>query len=337
MTKTPQIRPGPSAPRRVLFVAFPGAQLLDLVGPLEVFDAANRLSERNGRPRPYALEVTSPASPVKSSSGLSICATPIRRATPPHTLMVGGSLELGERPLVPPWLGELGRLARGAERIVSVCTGSFLLGSLGLLDGRRCTTHWLALDALRAQFPAALVETDSLYTHDGPLCTSAGVTSGIDLALYLVERDLGSSIALAIARLLVVFLHRPGGQSQFSASLQMRSGADQRIRKLLAQVVSRPSANHSLDSLAHRAGMSPRNFTRVFQEETGSTPATFVERARLDAAKLDLELTDHSLELIAEHCGFGTGETLRRVFQRLLGIAPAEYRQRFHRRRLKRA
>lgn len=321
-----------AAPRPVVFVALPGTQLLDIVGPMEAFDVANRLLLTRGRPAAYSLSIAAPAARIGSASGAQVYTTPLARVKPPHTLVVGGSLELVDQKVPAPVLQHLGRLAEPAQRVVSICAGAFVLGDLGLLDGRRCTTHWLALDALRRRFPKAKVETDAIYTHDGRICTSAGVTTGIDLALYLIERDLGSTCALAVARLLVVFFHRPGGQSQFSATLHLRSGVDQRIRRLVASIVEQPAADHAVDGLAHRVAMSTRHFSRIFRDETGMTPAAFVERVRVDAARSELELTDHNVSRIAHDCGFGTDETMRRVFQRALGVSPADYRARFHRR-----
>ena len=334
MTKNPQNQPYVKRLRNrsVLFVGLEGVQLLDIVGPMEALDAVNRLMTSQGRPAPYTLGLASPTARVRTAAGLEVCAAPLRSAKCAHTLVVGGSLEMASQAQPRGVLAQIERLAHGAQRVVSVCTGAFVLGALGLLNGRRCTSHWLTLNDLRRRFPKAHVETDAIYTLDHPIYTSAGVTSGLDLALCLIEQDLGSSVALAVARMLVVFLHRPGGQSQFSASMQLRSGTDQRIRKLVAGVVERPGADHSVDVLAGRAAMSPRNFARVFRQQTGLTPAGFVEQVRLDAARSALERTDETTASIAEDCGFGTDETLRRVFHRALGITPGEYRQRFHQR-----
>jgi len=332
-SERPRPTSAPRGSRSLVFVLLPGAQLLDVVGPMEAFDAANRLRLQRGKPAPYTLTVAAPEAELTTATGVRICATPLARVTPPHTLVIGGSMDLIEERPAAPVLARLDRLARAARRVVSVCAGAFVLGHLGLLDNRRCTTHWLALDELRARFPAARVENDALYTHDGRIYTSAGVTTGLDLALYLIERDLGSAVALAVARLLVVFLHRPGGQSQFSAALHLRTGADQRIRRLTARIVEQPGGDHQVDRLARSMAMSPRHFSRTFRDETGMTPAAFVERVRVDAARSELELTDHTVSRIASTCGFGTDETMRRVFQRVLGVSPADYRGRFHQQR----
>lgn len=329
MTMTPRFLP---STRSLLFVAVPGAQLLDIVGPMECFDAANKLRAYEGKPTCYTLDVAAPTSTVASASGLRIRTTPLRRARPPHTLVVGGSLGMVRRGAVSKaTLAEIGRLAKGAERVVSVCAGSFVLGELGLLDHRRCTTHWLALDTLRRRFPHARVEPDAIFTSDGPIHTSAGVTSGIDLALHLIEQDLDAEMALAVARMLVVFLRRPGGQSQFSASVQLRAGVDQRIRKLVTAIVDAPGRDHRVPVLARRVAMSPRHFARIFTEQTGKTPAAFVTGVRLDAARTALELGDDTVASIADDCGFGSEETLRRAFVKHVGVAPSDYRARFAR------
>jgi transcriptional regulator GlxA family with amidase domain len=317
----------------VVLVALPGVQLLDIVGPLEAFDVANQVLAHAGRPPFYSLEVASIQRRVSTSARLEIFATPLEQVRHLDTLVIGGNLAMAERSIPKPALRSIRRLARSTRRVVSVCAGAFILGDLGLLDGRRCTTHWLALDALKARFPQARVEADSIYADDHPIYTSAGVTSGIDLALYLIERDLGPKLALAVARLLVVFLHRPGGQSQFSASLELRPSTDRRLRGLAAAVVAAPQNRWTVDVLAKRAAMSTRNFARVFTQRQGQTPAAFVERVRLDAARMKLEASDESVASVAAQAGFGTEETLRRAFLRSLGITPADYRRRFHQRR----
>lgn len=254
---------------------------------------------------------------------------PIEAAAPAHTIIVGGSLDLVEQPLDAATRERLRPALDAAERVVSICSGAFVLGRLGLLDGRRCTTHWLALDALRAQFPAARVEGDAIYTRDGALHTSAGATAGIDLALWLIEQDRGPRMALAVARSLVVHLRRPGGQSQFSAAMQVAPTSDQRLRGLIHRIVTEPAGDHRVDRLAQRVGMSPRNFARVFRAELGLTPAAFVARVRLEAARNALQSDEATQDAIAARCGYGTVETMRRAFLRALGVTPGAYRARF--------
>lgn len=327
MTKTPPFQPS----HTVLFVALPGVELLDVSGPMAVFDVANRLLKSVGRPAYYQQQVTAPDEHATTAAGLTLVATPFRKARPAKTLIIGGSFEMTGETVAPAHLKHVERLANGSGRKVSICGGAFVLGQLGLLDGRRCTTHWLSLDDLRRRFPRANVETDAIFTDQHPVYTSAGVTSGIDLALHLVEKDLGSKVALQVARLLVVFFNRPGGQSQFSAALLPRTAVDQRLGRLIAQISEQPGARHDVDTLAKRAAMSPRHFARVFTAQVGRSPAAFVEQVRVEAARRQLEVTDHGHARVASDCGFGTEETLRRVFHRVVRVSPAEYRQRFRR------
>ncbi|MBX2802505.1 MAG: helix-turn-helix domain-containing protein [Myxococcales bacterium] len=320
------------------FVALPGVQLVDVVGPLEVFDAANRLLQHRGQEPAYTLRVVGLGSRIRSASGLEICTQPLADAPSFDSLVIAGHLGMARQTTAPSTLEDVRRLTERAERVVSVCAGAFVLADLGLLDGRRCTTHWLALRALRRRAPAAQVEQDTLFTCDPatespgiPVFTSAGALSGVDLALHLLERDLGSEVALEVARLLVVFLRRTGGQSQFGASQSLQPVTDQRLRELVASVVTEPGADHSVGALAKRMAMSPRHFSRVFRKQTGQTPAAFVSRVRVDAARLALEASDHTTARIAHDCGFGTEETLRRAFHRTVGVSPTDYRRRFHR------
>ncbi len=312
----------------VTFLTLPGMQLLDVIGPLEAFDAANRILLHEGRPPAYRLEVAGPDARVRSASGLAIEAAPLPRA-PRHTVVIGGSMGIIHTPLPDEVRAAYGEVLARAARRVSVCAGAFVLGRLGLLDGRPCTTHWLALGALQREFPRARVAEDAIFTEDGDLFTAAGVTCGLDLALALIERDLGAKLALAVARALVVFLRRPGGQSQFSAALFPSSGADQRLRKLVAHIVERPAADLRVSTLAGRVGMSPRHFARTFKEQLGVSPARFVLRSRVEAARRLLERSDRPLPGVARDCGLGSAESLRRAFQRTLGVTPGAYRARF--------
>jgi transcriptional regulator GlxA family with amidase domain len=212
-----------------------------------------------------------------------------------------------------------------------VCTGAFVLAAAGVLDGRRATTHWTWCDRLQEQFPAITVERDPIFVRDGNVTTSAGVTAGIDLALALVEDDLGSEVALQVARTLVVFIQRPGGQSQFSAQLALQSAERGPLRDLLVWIVDNPDADLSVAALAERAGMSSRHLARVFRAELGTTPAQYVETVRVETVRRLLETTDGSLHQLARQTGFGTVETLVRAFQRRIGTTPGEYRRRFTR------
>lgn len=320
------------SPRSILLVAVPQARFLDLVGPMEVFNTANDLLVHRGKAPAYTLELAGFGAHVTTAAGVRVVTTPVARCAPPHTLMIGGKLALGVAdPLTSRQLEALRPLAVGAKRVTSVCAGAFVLGQLGLLAGRRCTTHWMVAHELQRLYPDAIVAEDALYVDEDPVYTAAGMTAGVDLALYLLERDHGPALALAVARLMVVFLHRPGGQSQFSAALTLRANADDRLRSLVARVLEAPAEDHSVEAMAATVGMSARHFARVFQKQLGKPPATFVREARLDAARRALEVSDHGLAQVAADTGFGTEETLRRVFHQSLGTTPAAYRQRFHR------
>lgn len=321
-------------PHRVLMLALPMAQTLDVVGPMEVFAQANWRARAGGRPDPYLLELAAPvAGPVETTSGIALQATRrfSARLPPPDTLIVAGGpgtrSAIHDRKLI----ATLRRMAEQAPRVASVCTGAYPLAATGLLDGRRATTHWHVCDAFARRFRKVNVDADAIFVIDGKFHTSAGVTAGIDLALALVERDLGRREALGIARQLVVFLRRPGGQSQFSAHLQAEpdSDGDARFAALTTWMLAHLDADLSVEALAHRAAMSPRNFARRFTAEMGATPARYVQRLRLDAARR--LLTDGELPIaeVARRCGYGTVETMRLAFQRQLKVAPQEFRNRF--------
>jgi transcriptional regulator GlxA family with amidase domain len=320
--------------RRIAILVYDGIQSLDLTGPLEVFGTANRLLAHAGAAAAYTIEVIAPRGGlVTGMSGLRVaadrrCAEFRGRA---DTLLVaGGDVRAVMRDRV--LLGWLVRASRRVRRLASVCSGAFLLAEAGLLDGRRATTHWGSVALLARRYPQLTVEPDLIFVRDGNVYTSAGVTAGIDLALALVEEDLGHDLALAVARQLVVFLKRPGGQSQFSSALAALAVAPGPLKDLPEWIVANLRGNLSVEALAARAAMSPRHFARVFREETGVTPAKFVESARLDAARRCLEDDALGLEEIAVRCGFGSAERMRRTFQRHLKVVPIDYRKRFHRR-----
>ncbi|HUA28666.1 MAG TPA: GlxA family transcriptional regulator [Streptosporangiaceae bacterium] len=322
------------APRCVLIVVFDGVQSLDVTGPLEVFAGANAcLANRDGRGKAaYEIIIASPGgAPVRTSSGLTfVPGADLRAATTPHTVLVPGGE--GTRPgseacsEVTAWLRRHGPSSR---RITSVCTGAFLLARAGLLNGRRATTHWAYAETLQRQFPGVHVDPDPIYVRDGPVVTSAGVTAGIDLALTLVEEDIGRETALEVARHLVVFLRRPGDQAQFSAQLRAQVARRRPLREVQHWISERPADDLSVESLAARAGLSPRQFARSFAAETGMTPGRYVDRVRLEAARRELEDTGAAVEQVARTCGYGTPEAMRRAFIRAVGVSPAGYRQRF--------
>ncbi len=312
------------AQRTVLFVLFDGVQSLDLTGPLEVFTGAEK-----HRPGTYRIRTASvDGGPVRTSSGLTVVPdAALADVSEQHTLLVpGGEGTRDPQPALTDWLREHGPRA---ERLVSVCTGAILLASAGLLDGRRATTHWAYCGKLARDHPAVEVDPDPIYVRDGRVATSAGVTSGIDLALALVEDDLGRDVALGIARHLVVFLRRPGNQAQFSAQLVAQTAQREPLRDVQRWIIEHPDADLSVETLAARASLSPRHFARAFQTETGMTPGRYVERVRLEHARRLLEDSADGVEEISRASGYGTPEAMRRAFVKALGTAPAEYRRRF--------
>lgn len=321
-------------PRRIAILVYEGVQLLDATGPFDVFAAANEVGLRRGAAAPpYAIELIAPrAGVVTSRAGLRLVADRPLRALVGRTdtlLVAGGDVTaLAADPAILRWLN---RMAARVRRLASVCTGAFLLAEAGLLDGRRATTHWAWARAFAERYPRVTVEPDAIFVRDGNIATSAGVTAGIDLALALVEEDLGHALALEVARSMVVFLKRPGGQSQFSSHLAAQAVAPGPLRDLPEWIVANLGADLSVEALAARAGMSPRNFARVFRRETNLTPAKFVEHARLDAARSSLEDDGLGLDEVAGRCGFGSAEQMRRAFRRHLRVVPIDYRKRFHR------
>ncbi|HYH58320.1 MAG TPA: GlxA family transcriptional regulator [Thermoleophilaceae bacterium] len=314
--------------RRVVIVAFPRVQTLDVVGPTEVFSIADRLANREA----YTVEVVaSSADALTTGSGLRLLPHRTLAATrgPIDTLLVagGGVREAAQDERLVRWLRSA---AARTRRVGSVCTGAFLLAEAGLLDGRRATTHWAACDELARRFPSVEVEEAPIYVRDGDVYTSAGVTAGIDLALAMVEEDLGAAVARDVARWLVLFLRRPGNQAQFSAGPAWRPAEREPLRELQAWIADNLTADLSVAALAERAFMSPRNFARAFRREVGMTPAAYVESARLERARAELEGGEASIEAVAATSGFGTVETMRRAFQRRFDVNPAAYRSRFH-------
>lgn len=317
-------------------LVFPDVQPLDAVGPLEVFTEANhawRARHPEDDALPYApVLVAGRAGPVIGSSGYALVAqrsiAQVRGRL--DTLIVAGGLGTREAIRDHRLVEWIRHQATQARRVASVCTGAFLLAEAGLLDGLRVTTHWGTCDRLQAGYPSLRVDPEPIFVREGRIWTSAGVTSGMDLALALVEEDLGRDIALAVARHLVLFLQRPGGQSQFSAQLSGQMAEREPLRELQVWMAEHPDADLSVEALARRVGMSPRHFARVFTREVGMTPARFVEEIRVEAARRRLEEAEEGVEAVAAASGFGTAETLRRAFLRVLGVGPTAYRSRFH-------
>jgi transcriptional regulator GlxA family with amidase domain len=325
---TPTLQTG--AVRVIEVLAYPSVQLLDVTGPLQVFASANDLVAEAGGTRPYLLRVVAKGGQgVTASAGLGIATAPLPRISAAlDTLIVAGGPGV-EAALSDPVLVEwLRRRAERARRVASVCTGAILLAASHVLDGRRAATHWSVCADLARRFPAVRVETDPIFVQDGPVWTSAGVTAGIDLALALVEQDLGRTVALAVARYLVVFLKRPGGQAQFSAALSLQSAEDQ-FGALHDWIGAHLSDDISLPRLARQAGMSERSFSRHYLEATGLTPARAVERLRVEQARRLLSESRLPVKRISQRCGFGSEETMRRSFLRVLAATPQDYRIRF--------
>ncbi len=319
-------RPNARAPRRVVILAFPDVQLLDVVGPAETFALAAR-----ERPGAYELVVAASEASVVASSGLSLGAAcgPGELHGAIDTLVVPGGLGTVAALRDRAYLDALRDLAQRARRVTSVCSGAYLLAEAGLLDGRRATTHWSECERFARSYPKVSLDADAIYVRDGAVWTSAGVTAGIDLTLALVDDDLGSDVALAVARQLVVFMRRPGGQSQFSAQLASQAAERDWMRDLQSFIVEHPDADLSVGALARQCHMSERHLSRQFTRELGCSPAAYVERVRVDIARRILEETALGLDAVADACGFGSVETLRRAFHRGVGVAPNDYRTRF--------
>jgi len=321
--------------RRVLIVASPGTQILDVVGPFQIFTrAAELFLTHNPRSSPiYSIEVitTSRQKSLATNSGLRIAAhNTFRRVRGEiDTLLVagGGAIENDETGIeVVEWIR---KVAGHVRRIGSVCTGAMLLARAGLLKGRKATTHWKWCETLARKYPQVDVDPNPIFICDGNVYTSAGVTAGMDLALALVEEDHGSRLALEVARDLVLYLRRPGGQSQFSAALSMQITDRKPLRELESWVLDNLHRSLSVPELAEHVAMSPRNFARTFAREMSVTPAKFVERLRIEAARRRLEESQNNLEKIADECGFGGVNSMRSIFQRTLHVTPGQYRQHF--------
>jgi transcriptional regulator GlxA family with amidase domain len=320
--------PSSTASRRVVIVAYPDVQCLDVTGPHEVFAMANR---KVASPR-YSLEIVAPeGGVVRASSGLGLVADGDLDSCEGaiDTLVVAGGQGTVAAMSDPDLIGWLRAAAERSRRVTSVCTGSLVLAAAGLLDGRRATSHWSVCDTLAELHPAVTVEPDRIYVRDGHVWTSAGVTAGMDLSLALVEDDHGPALALEIARQLVLFTRRAGGQSQFSPQLAAVRTDHEPLRDVLAFVAEHLDADLSVPALAARAAMSPRTFARAFRAEIGTTPAAFVQASRVEAARRLLEASAMGTAEIARACGFGTVETMHRAFRRTVHTTPGQYRRAF--------
>jgi transcriptional regulator GlxA family with amidase domain len=323
--------------RRIAMLAFPDVQVLDVMGPLEVFSRASRWLRDHGRcaTDAYRVEIIGiERGAFRASSGLRIHADhgfpEVGRGL--DTLLIAGGAGTARYFKHAPLLRWIRRQAGWVRRLGSVCTGAFFLAEAGLLRGRRATTHWGACPQLSRRYPDVRVEPDTIFVREGAIYTSAGVTAGMDLALAMVEEDHGRDVALATARELVMFLRRPGGQSQFSAQLAVQLAERKPLSEVQSYILDHPEKDLSVEALARRAAMSPRNFARLFAREVGTTPARFVASVRVETARRLLEETSDGLERIGAACGLGTPESLRRAFLRLVGVPPGRYRERFDRR-----
>lgn len=313
------------APRRIEILLFADAQVLDATGPAQVFASANMVSGR----ALYDVALVAETAETRCNGGIALHCRMISADEPPDTVIVAGGSGVSAACARPGLIDWVRRRAGDVRRMASVCSGAFLLAEAGLLDGRRAVTHWRRCDEFAARFPRVRLERDPIFLRDGAIWTSAGITAGIDLALAMVEEDHDGALALAVARELVVFLKRPGGQAQFSAPLGLQ-GADDRFAALHAWIAENLPRRLTLETLAAQAGMSLRSFARHYRRRMGRTPAETVELIRLERAQERLR-AGATMAATARACGFGAAETMRRVFQRRLGVAPREWRERFGR------
>lgn len=315
----------------VVFLAYPDIQGLDLVGPLEVFEGANKVlaDAAPHRARYHTTVASADGGAITTESRLSIGTVDADGIGRVDTLVVPGGIGAQTAADDAGVVAAIRALGDRAERIVTVCSGTFPAAAAELLDGKRVSTHWARAGALRRRFPTLDVDTDPIYIRDGEVWSSAGVTAGIDLALAIVEHDHDPDVAQTIARWLVMFLRRPGGQTQFATPVWSERADLEPIRRAQNLIDAEPGDDHRVGRLAGRVGMSERHFTRRFTEQVGSSPAQYIAAVRLEAARAQLESTTATVDAIAQRCGFGTVETLRRTFARRLGVSPDQYRQRF--------
>lgn len=312
--------------RSVVLAGFPGVQALDLIGPHDVFSGAALLTDGGYR----VSLVSHDGQPIRTSGSLAFVTEPMPDPTDIDTLLIPGGAGVGAARQDPDTMAWIQRAIAASRRVISVCTGAFILAQTGLLNGHRVTTHWAFADELAREFPAVTVDREPIFLRSTPtVWTAAGVTAGIDLTLALVEEDYGTDVAQTVARWLVLYLRRPGGQTQFATPVWMPRARRAPIRGVQEQIESEPAAAHSIADLARRAAMSPRHFTRVFTDEVGEPPGAYVERVRTEAARRQLEQSDDTVAVIAARCGFGTPETMRRSFIRRIGVPPDQYRKTF--------
>ncbi len=313
--------------RKIVILGFPGIQALDLVGPHDVFTGASLLTDGG-----YELTLASAGGhPITTGTGLAIQAVPLPDPQEPvDTVLLPGGIGVDDARADADVMTWLRAVAGNARRVVSVCTGAFLAAQAGLLDGCRATTHWAFARHLQDEFPAVEVDPEPIFVRSSErVWTAAGVAAGIDLALSLVEDDHGTEVAQTVARWMVIYLRRPGGQTQFAAPVWMPRARRTPIRDVQEAIEAEPGGLHNVTELARKAAMSPRHFTRVFTGEVGEAPGAYVERIRTEAARRQLEESDDTVVAIAARCGFGTAETMRRNFIRRIGVSPDQYRKTF--------
>jgi transcriptional regulator GlxA family with amidase domain len=319
-----------ATPRRVVIVAYDGMQALDVTGPHEVFAGATSVLAAASGGAGYDVSVGAlRAGPVRSESGLTIVAGAVDRARPVDTLIVPGGSGVSTAAADPAIVATVRKLAGRSRRVVGVCSGGFVLAAAGLLSGKRVTTHWARGASLAELHPDVRVDVDPIWVCDGDVWTSAGVTAGIDVSLALVEDDHGVEVADTVARWLVMFLRRPGGQSQFAAPVWRTRARDEPVRRVQDLIDADPGADHRVSVLAARAAMSERHFLRRFTDQIGLSPARYVAAARVENARRELEQSGDTVAAIAARAGFGTAESMRRTFIRHLGTSPDDYRRRF--------
>src|SRR5580693_5986578 len=323
----------PPKARHIVFAVYEGVSLLDLAGPLEAFRVASGFfGSRESRVTYECSVVSIRGGPLKTANGVELVTESVRSLgrDPIDTLIVPGAFAVDDVTRDQALIGWTRQRAASCRRVCSVCIGSFLLAAAGVLDGRRAATHWMHASSLAARYPHVRVESDALFVRDGAVWSSAGVTTGIDLALALIEQDAGRGLAMNVARILVVYLKRAGGQSQYSALLAAQTESDsESFGELERWIVEHLKSDLSVDELANRLHMSPRNFARVYAAKRGRTPAKMVEAIRVDAARRRLEETDDRIESVAEGCGFSNEEQMRCAFLRVLRIPPRDYRRHF--------
>lgn len=310
-------------------VLFPGFQLLDIAGPKDAFAQVKVLSQ--GECEYEMITIGTTRSPLPSSSGLTVVPDRTIFDPCPHfdTVILPGGLgifDVYDDSTLCDWLKAQEKRCR---RLAAICNGVFALGAAGLIDRKTVTTHWMDASHLSDMFPLASVDPDHIHVKSGSIYTTAGVTAGIDLSLLMIEEDFGKKMAIDVAKYLVVYLRRAGGQSQFSPLLEMQGGVDSHVLAIQEYLLENLHLNHSLASLAERVHMSPRNLSRLFAKDTGMPPMAFLADARIDAVRRYLENTEQSIKEIAHRCGFESTDSLRRVFVKRLSISPIEYRQRF--------